>query len=281
MALVKCPECGAEISDKAKSCPKCGYPLDSEVNSLRNTDFSSNSSDDGANKGQPTGTSVEYVKGKKKSKLAKNDTPQNKKSSGKKPFYKKWWFWLLVIFVLVIVIAASGGDDDSETDMNSVVSETKTPEPHEVDPSFTSENDSESSESSALEEPKTVEEINRDAIKEVLGEDYFESFFSDVENGYSILKFYGRENLTLNLTVSGMYSDIFHSLEAIHDTAETEVDIWVIFPLTDVYGNSKEQVVIKANFSLDTIKKINFDNAIPADIPNIADEWWIHDALLG
>ncbi len=25
MALIKCPECGAEISDKAVRCPKCGY----------------------------------------------------------------------------------------------------------------------------------------------------------------------------------------------------------------------------------------------------------------
>jgi len=27
MALVKCPECGNNISDKAKSCPKCGHPM--------------------------------------------------------------------------------------------------------------------------------------------------------------------------------------------------------------------------------------------------------------
>ena len=27
MALVKCPECGKEISDKANSCPSCGYPI--------------------------------------------------------------------------------------------------------------------------------------------------------------------------------------------------------------------------------------------------------------
>lgn len=25
MALIKCPECGKEISDTAKSCPNCGY----------------------------------------------------------------------------------------------------------------------------------------------------------------------------------------------------------------------------------------------------------------
>ncbi len=27
MALIKCPECGKEISDKAVSCPNCGYPI--------------------------------------------------------------------------------------------------------------------------------------------------------------------------------------------------------------------------------------------------------------
>ena len=26
MALIKCPECGREISDKAASCPGCGCP---------------------------------------------------------------------------------------------------------------------------------------------------------------------------------------------------------------------------------------------------------------
>lgn len=27
MAMVKCPECGAEVSNKAKKCPQCGSPL--------------------------------------------------------------------------------------------------------------------------------------------------------------------------------------------------------------------------------------------------------------
>ena len=27
MALIKCPECGKEISDKAKACPECGYKM--------------------------------------------------------------------------------------------------------------------------------------------------------------------------------------------------------------------------------------------------------------
>ena len=28
MALINCPECGKEISDKVKSCPHCGYPME-------------------------------------------------------------------------------------------------------------------------------------------------------------------------------------------------------------------------------------------------------------
>lgn len=27
MAIIKCPECGQDVSDKATSCPKCGYPI--------------------------------------------------------------------------------------------------------------------------------------------------------------------------------------------------------------------------------------------------------------
>ena len=27
MSLIKCPECGNEVSDKATSCPKCAYPI--------------------------------------------------------------------------------------------------------------------------------------------------------------------------------------------------------------------------------------------------------------
>lgn len=27
MALINCPECGAQISDKALTCPNCGHPM--------------------------------------------------------------------------------------------------------------------------------------------------------------------------------------------------------------------------------------------------------------
>lgn len=31
MAIIKCPECGKEVSDKAKACPNCGVPIDTNV----------------------------------------------------------------------------------------------------------------------------------------------------------------------------------------------------------------------------------------------------------
>ncbi|MCC8181923.1 MAG: zinc-ribbon domain-containing protein [Clostridiales bacterium] len=31
MALIKCPECGAQISDKAEACPHCGAPVASKT----------------------------------------------------------------------------------------------------------------------------------------------------------------------------------------------------------------------------------------------------------
>lgn len=33
MAMIKCPECGRQVSSAAKSCPSCGYPLAEESDS--------------------------------------------------------------------------------------------------------------------------------------------------------------------------------------------------------------------------------------------------------
>lgn len=30
--MIKCPECGKEVSDRAKVCPNCAFPLDEYVN---------------------------------------------------------------------------------------------------------------------------------------------------------------------------------------------------------------------------------------------------------
>lgn len=41
MALIKCPECEKDISDKVKSCPNCGYPMEIENNETQKVEISS------------------------------------------------------------------------------------------------------------------------------------------------------------------------------------------------------------------------------------------------
>lgn len=36
MALIKCPECGSQVSDKAPACIHCGYPLKKEIEKEQN-----------------------------------------------------------------------------------------------------------------------------------------------------------------------------------------------------------------------------------------------------
>ena len=35
MSLIKCPECGQDISDKAENCIHCGYPIKQYLESSR------------------------------------------------------------------------------------------------------------------------------------------------------------------------------------------------------------------------------------------------------
>ena len=45
MALIQCPECGQQISDKANACPNCGCPISNQqqgntpINGMRMLDF--------------------------------------------------------------------------------------------------------------------------------------------------------------------------------------------------------------------------------------------------
>ena len=31
MAMIKCPECGKDVSDKAANCPNCGNPINTKI----------------------------------------------------------------------------------------------------------------------------------------------------------------------------------------------------------------------------------------------------------
>lgn len=125
---------------------------------------------------------------------------------------------------------------------------------------------------------KNVEDNNtegklRIAIENVVGEDRLKDFMYIPENNYTLITFKGSDSLSTNLIVEAAYLDIKDILKNIQNVIDTDVRICVTFPIIDVYGNSQEQMVIKSDYKLDTIKKINFDNFVSENVPYVADVW--------
>ena len=85
MALIKCPECGKDISDKSKTCINCGYPIYEYASELQ--------------------TEEQYVSEQIKENQGKEKTfsSEIKKTNyvvEKTPFWKRWWFLaLMCIFI--------------------------------------------------------------------------------------------------------------------------------------------------------------------------------------
>lgn len=86
MALIKCPECGKEISDSATACPGCGHPMQKapEIEAQSKNDLSER-----------------YRKMGEKQK-------KEKKKGGK----LKWI--VIAVIVIFIIGAVAGGNDDKD-----------------------------------------------------------------------------------------------------------------------------------------------------------------------
>lgn len=197
-------------------------------------------------------------------------------SSVKKPIYKKWWFWVIIVVIISAIFGNMvGGDKDESKNTPPISEETEaSPQLNEAKTTETAEGNN----AEAAEELSGEDEI-RKAIENIVGEENLETFNYVPDNNFSLIKFKGTENLTNNMTVQGMYLDMFNILKAIQSIIDTDVDFNVVYPLQDKYGNVSDVIVIKATFTNNTIKKINFENALFSNIPDLADEWWNHNAV--
>ena len=171
-----------------------------------------------------------------------------------------------IVVVFFIAIAMTPTDETSVT--TSAATTQQSAEASETPTEATTEN-----------KKQTIKESLRTAIINVVDEENFVTLNYVPDNNFTLIKFKGSENLTKNYTVKGMYIDIFDILKSIQPIIDTDVDFNVVYPLQDVYGNSSDEIVIKATFKKGTIEKINFENAISDNLPIMADEWWNHTAL--
>ena len=95
MALINCPNCNKEISDKAKFCVGCGYQLINDIDTVKTMNcpecgvVTDGMTDICSNCGYP---------------LKSFELKDNEKSKNKSLFKKKWFWVLAVCFVLLISI---------------------------------------------------------------------------------------------------------------------------------------------------------------------------------
>ena len=95
MALIKCPECGKEISEKSKTCINCGYPISEYVRELQREQDQNETE-------QAKGNQETYQSesGNQREKTFSSEISKTNYVAEKAPFWKRWWFLtLMCIFI--------------------------------------------------------------------------------------------------------------------------------------------------------------------------------------
>ena len=88
MALILCPECSKQISDKATSCPNCGYPFGNEVSIGVEGEI------------QRTNDVKDVLPAKAESEISSEVMfGQQEKKSVQPKFYQKMWFVVLMLLL--------------------------------------------------------------------------------------------------------------------------------------------------------------------------------------
>lgn len=107
------------------------------------------------------------------------------------------------------------------------------------------------------------------------------TLFEQFEEGILGVSWRADENFGPRLTRLGIMSDMTAVLLAIDaSTVEhTGVSMSATLPLTDQFGNTKEEEVVIAFYSPETIGRINWDGFLATNILDIADSAWVHPAI--
>lgn len=88
------------------------------------------------------------------------------------------------------------------------------------------------------------------------------------------------ENLTTNMTKKGMWissKDIFEKLKEI-DGVSYYIIHWH-YPLVDAYGNEEDGMIMAFDITKEQLDKINFDNFLHNNVPNVVNNYFEHAAF--
>lgn len=101
MALIKCPECGTEVSEFALACPKCAYPIKDKVDEIKASQSEEEKKEE--TEKQPT---------------AGTPTPQSSSTSNVKIF-PIFLAALLAVLIIYFLIGIFGGKEKEQEDDTS------------------------------------------------------------------------------------------------------------------------------------------------------------------
>ncbi|KYG90042.1 hypothetical protein A0U40_07310 [[Bacillus] sp. KCTC 13219] len=95
-----------------------------------------------------------------------------------------------------------------------------------------------------------------------------------------ILALNAGENVTVNLTKKGMWKNSKKVLEPLSkiDGLELIIIHWY-YPLIDAYGNEKDVMVMAFEVNKETLNKINWDNFLTDNVPNVVSSYFEHEVL--
>lgn len=109
MALIKCPECGRDVSDKAFVCIHCGYPIKENAEKSAKDESIS------------TELPSQETSAPQEKQLPPQETTEQteKESKPQKPLYKRWWFWLIIVWLCLGITGAILDEDTPDDNDNN------------------------------------------------------------------------------------------------------------------------------------------------------------------
>lgn len=136
-------------------------------------------------------------------------------------------------------------------------------------------------------EANKPENVARDVIHKYFGNtntydktDSIMELTFNKDNGVLFVKVYAKDNVSEKYIKWGMWDNIKSATKALKDNKEIKtISYAVVLPLQDQYGNSKNEVVMKADFGEGTRNKINWDNFNSKNTPNVAENYWEHPVV--
>jgi hypothetical protein len=196
-------------------------------------------------------------------------------------FKKSTWFIALTVTLGLFIFTGCHSAAEVSTSSTSTSSTANT---SSISSSSMPINSSSATKSSKPTADSAIQNISdKDKIISAAKKEFGEENFIDVNynpsNNFALIKAKGKESLTSKMTVKGMYISIADILKNLKDIKNTDIAFNIVYPLQDTSGNSSDTIVIKATYKHSSRSKINWESFSWKNVPDIADEWWIHNAL--